>query len=145
MKVNNLPSNSNEKFFKDKMVEYDALVKERNVYKDKIKGFKNTLKYLKDLESDKNVFKDELKKLKISSYTDICLCDYLNCKMITEDECPEFDFEYFVFKDKDMIINIIKAIIETYYQRYEDVNERIKNFDFLMGMVGIDYDSTRNI
>ncbi len=145
MRDNNLPSNSKEKFFKGKMEEYEALVKKRDFYKDKIKGFKNTLKYLNDLESDKNVFKDELKKLKIRSYTDISLCDYLHCHIITEDECPEFDFEYFVFKDKDMIINIIKAIIGTYYQRYEDVNNRIKNFDFLMGMEGNDNDSTRNV
>ena len=136
MRDNNLPSNSKEKFFKGKMEEYNELIKKRDDCKTMIKKFKNTLMYLNNIDNDKNIFKSSLQELKIDFHSDISLCSYLSQQIITKDECPKLVFEYSAKEDIDMVINIIKAIIETYYQRYEDVNERIKNFDFLMGIEG---------
>ena len=136
MRDNNLPSNSKEKFFKEKMEEYNELIKKRDNCKTKIKEFKNTLMYLNNIDTDKNIFKSDLEKLNIKSCVDDHIGSYLRRKVISEDECPKFNFNYNTKEDIDMIINIIKAIIGTYYQRYEDVNNRIKNFDFLTGIEG---------
>lgn len=133
MQKNELPCNPNEKYFKNKMEEYNELINERDNCKVKIKEFKNTLIYLNNIDNDKNIFGNELYKLKIHSHSDIFLGDYLRHNRLTYEDCPTFYFEYNVKEDFDMVVNILKSIIKTWYQRYEIVNQQIKNFKFLGG------------
>lgn len=131
MKDNELPCNSNEEYFTRKMEEYNKLIRKRNICKKRIIEFKNTLMYLNNIDNDKNIFGNKLNKLKIHSHSDIFLGDYLRHSRLTDEDCPTFYFEYNVKEDMDMILNILNSIIETWYQRYEIVNEQIKNFKFL--------------
>lgn len=131
MRNNELPCNHNEEYFKSKMEEYNELIKKRDNCKIKIKEFKNTIMYLNNIDNDKNIFGNKLNKLKIHSHSDIFLGDYLRHSKLTEKDCPTFYFDYNVKEDMDMILNILNSIIETWHQRYEVVNEQIKNFKFL--------------
>ncbi len=117
---NTIVENVNEEIFTEKLEEYNNLLLKRDDIKSSITNIRNAINSIND-------FKNEEYSCKYEHPIDW----NLNLRKITKDELSSFTFWFNPVIDKDIVINMLKGVIDAYKIRYVDINKRIKEFDFL--------------
>jgi len=124
--------NVNEKIFTKKLEEYNNLLVKRDDIKSAIKIIGNTINYINDYENEENPFRKDISKLTIGcNLYENSINWNLSLKRIKDDERPSFTWRFNAVTDKDIVINMLKSVIDAYEVRYVNINKKIEEYDFL--------------
>ena len=52
----------------------------------------------------------------------------LRLNRITDEEQPLFEFSFNAVRDMDVVLNMLKGVVEAYKIRYENINKEIKEY-----------------
>lgn len=130
--MENKVTNVNEDIFTKKWEEYKKLLTKRENIKWMLQIINNTINYIKDYQNDENLFKKDISRMNVGcNLYENSIGWNLSLNRITDEEQPLFEFSFNAVRDMDVVLNMLKGVVEAYKIRYENINKEIKEFDFL--------------